>query len=108
MLDVPGGNANNFVYLGYFRGCHPFIDPYCVSPEDLPKKTTWTTIFNLFYDFSKVIDKIKRMLNVFGTILVITSYLLFSELWSQEFDKLLRALMASDLKGRVLTMCWSG
>jgi len=82
VFDVLSGNANNFVSLGYFKGCDPSIDPYCVCLRDLPKKITWTTFFNPSYDFSKVIDKVKRMLNVFGTILVITSYLLFSKLWS--------------------------
>ena len=57
----------------------------------------WSTFFNHSYDFSEVIDKVKGMLNVFGTILVITSFLLFFELWSQESDKLLRAMTAFDL-----------
>jgi len=92
------------VSLGYLRGYDPSIDPYCVSLEDLPRKITWTTFFNPSYDFSMIFDKVKRMLNVFGTILVITAYLLFSKLWSQVFDKILLVLTMSDLKRRVLIM----
>ena len=40
MFDVLGGNANNFVSLGYFRGCDPSIDPHCVWLGELPKKIT--------------------------------------------------------------------
>ena len=80
VFDVLGGLANNFVSLGYFRECDPSIDPYCVCLEDLLKKITWTIFFNPSYDFSKAISKVKRMLNVFGMILVITPYLLFSKL----------------------------
>ena len=50
------------------------------------------------------IDKVKRILVLFGVILVTASYLVFSKLWSQEFEKLLHALMMSGLKGRLLTM----
>ena len=85
------------------RGYDPSIDPYHVCLKDLPRKITWTTFFNPSYDFSMIFDKVKRMLNVFGTILVITAYLLFSKLWSQRFDKLLRILTASDLMSQVLT-----
>jgi len=72
-----------------------------VSLGDLPKKIIWTTLFNPSYDFSKAIDRVKRMLNVFGTILVIASYLVFSKFWSQEFNKLLRVLTSSDLMSHV-------
>jgi len=52
--------------------------------------------------------KFKRMFKVFGTIFVITSYLLFSNLWSQEFDKLLHALTTSAFISKFLNICWSG
>jgi len=57
----------------------------------------WATFFNPSYDFSNAINKVKRILIVFGKILVITSYFLFSKLWSQEFNKLLRVSTASNL-----------
>ena len=72
-------------------------------PRGLPRKITWTTFFNPFYNFSKAIDKVKRILVVFGVVFIIASYLLFFEWWSYEFDKLLHVLRTSDLKGRVLT-----
>jgi len=68
MFCILGGNVDDYVSLGYLRGYDPSIDPYCVSLRGLPKKIKWTTIFNLSYDFSKAIDEVKRMLNVFGTI----------------------------------------
>ena len=49
-----------------------------------------------------VFAKVKRILVIFGVILVIVSYRLFFELWSQEFDKLLHALAISDLMRQVL------
>jgi len=91
-FNVLGGNVDDYASLGYFRGYNPSIDPYYVCLDDLPRKIMWTTFFNPSYNFSKPIDKVKRILVVFGVIFVISSYLLFSELWSQEFDKLLRAL----------------
>jgi len=103
MFNMFGWNANNCVSLGCFSGFNASLDPYYMYLEDLPRKITWTTFFNHPYNFSKAIDKVKRILNVFGMILVTNSYHLFSELWSQELDKLLHALTASDLTSRVLT-----
>ena len=99
-----GMNVDDYVPLGYFGGYDPSIDPYCICLEDLPKKVMWTTFFNHSYDFSMVFAKIKRILTLFGVIFCIASYLLFFELWSQEFDKLLHALTVSDFMSRVLKM----
>jgi len=96
---MPGGNANNFVTLGCFNGFNLSLDPYCMYLEDLPTKITWTTVFNPLYDFSIAIDKVKRIPILCGVVFIIAFYLLFSKLWSQEFDKLMRALTASNLKG---------
>jgi len=63
-----------------------------------------TTFFNHSYDFSMGFDKVKRILIVFSLILVISSCLLFSILWSQEFDMLLPTLTASNLMSCVLKM----
>jgi len=76
------GNFDDYLSLGYLRGCDPSIDPYCVCLEDLPKEIMRTTFFNPFYNFCMGFDKVKRILILFGAILVIVSYLLFSELWS--------------------------
>jgi len=51
VFDVLGGNVNDYVSLGYFRGYDPSIDSYCVCLEDLPRKVMWITFFNPFYDF---------------------------------------------------------
>jgi len=48
-------------------------------------------------------DEVKRILIVFGMILVVASYLVFSNL-----DKLLRVLTTSNLTGQVLKLGWSG
>ena len=102
MFSMLGGNVDDYVFLDYFRGYDPSIDPYCVCLEDPPTKIMWTTFFNHFYDFYMAIDKVKRIFIIFGVILVISSYLLFSNLWSPEFDKLLRALTVSDFMSEVL------
>jgi len=103
VINVLGGNVHDYVSLGYLRGYDPSIDPYCVCLGDLLSKIICTTFFNPSYNFSKAFDKVKRILVVFSVILVIASYLLFSELWSQEFDKLLLALKTSNFVSRVLT-----
>ena len=64
MFNMLDGNGQHYMSIGYLRGYDPSIDPYCVSLEDLLKKITWATFFNLSYDFSKAINKVKRMLNV--------------------------------------------
>jgi len=102
-FNVLGGNVDDYVSLGYFRGYDPSIGPYCVCLEDFPRKITWTTFFNHFYNFFMGFDKVKRILNPFGVILVGASYLVFSNFSSQQFDKLLHVLTAFDLMSRVLT-----
>ena len=72
--------------------------------EDLPRKITGTIFFNPSYDFSMAINKVKRIPILFGVVFIIVSYLLFSKLWSQESDKLLRALIVSNFMSRVLKM----
>jgi len=82
MFSMLGGNVDDFVSLGCFSRFNTSIDPYCICLGDLPLKITWITFFNLSYDFSMVIDKFNRILILFGVILIIASYLLFSELWA--------------------------
>jgi len=103
MFSMPGGNVDDYVSLGYFKGYDSSIFPYYVRLEDLPKKVMWTTFFNTSYDFSKDFYEVERIL-VFGVTLVISSYLVFFRLWSQEFDKLLGMLTASDLMSQVLKL----
>ena len=104
MFNMLGENANIFVSLGCFSGFNASLDPYYIYLENLPRKVMWTTFFNHSYDFSVGIYKVKRIPILFVVVFIIASYLLFSELWPQEFDKLLCALTMSNLKGRVLTL----
>jgi len=104
MFSILSGNVDDYVFLGYFRRYDPYIDPYCVCLGDLPKKITWTTCFNPFYDLSMGFDKVKRIPILFGVVFIVASYLLFSKLWSQGFDKFLHALTTSDLVSRVLKL----
>jgi len=82
IFSVLGANVDCYVSLGYTRGYDFSIDSYCVCLENLPRKVMWTTFFNSSYDFFKGFDKVKRILIVFGVILVITFYLPLSKLWS--------------------------
>ena len=104
MFSVLDGSVDDYVSLGNFKGSYPSIDPYCVYLENLPRIVMWTTLFTPSYDFSKAIDKVKRILVVFGVVFVIASYILFSKLWSQEFDSLLRVCIAFNLVGQVLKL----
>ena len=69
---------DNFVFLGFLRGYDPSIKPYCVCLGDLPRKVMLTMLFNPSYDFSKIVDKVKEILILFGVNYVIASYLVFS------------------------------
>jgi len=104
MRKMSCGNVDDYLPLGHSRGYDPFFDPYCVCIGDLLRKIMWSKFFNPSYDFSMVFAKVKRILTLFGTILIIVSYLLFYELWSQEFGKLLRTLTASAFMSLVLTL----
>jgi len=82
MFRMLGGKVDDYVSLDYFKGYDPLIDPYCVCLEDLFRKVIWTTFFNPSYDFFMGSNKVKRIFVVFGVILIIASYLVFSKLWS--------------------------
>ena len=82
MFNMFSGNANCFLSLGCFSGYNASLDPYCMCREDLPKKIIWTAFFNPSYDFSMVIDKIKRIPILFGVVFIIAYCFLFFELLS--------------------------
>ena len=77
MLDR---NVQDYLSTGYLRGYDPSIDLYCVRLEDLPRKIMSSTFFNPSYDFSKGLEKVKRILVIFRVFFVISSYLLLPEL----------------------------
>lgn len=56
----------------------------------------WSIMFPHSNDFSKAFDKFRRALTIVAIFITLFSYLHFSELPAQVFDKLLRALMASE------------
>ena len=88
--------------LGTFRGYDPSLDPYSLYLEDMPGKIIFPIAFNHSTDFSKAFDKFRRALTIISAFLFKCSYLHSSELQAQVFDKLLRALTASELAMSVL------
>ena len=75
-----GGNVDYYVSLSYIRGYDLPIYPFCVYLGDMLRKIMWTTFFKPSYDFSTTINKVKKIFILFGVILVIASYLVFSKL----------------------------
>lgn len=88
--------------LGTFGGYDPSLDPFHAHLVDLPRKIMWTTFFNHSFDFSKAFDKFKRVLDIIDTIVLVFSYLHAYELCAHTFDKLLHALIASELVPLIL------
>jgi len=82
--------------LGTFRGCDPSLDPYSLYLGNMPVKILFTTAFNFFTDFSKAFDTFRRALTIISAFLFKCSDLHPSKLHVQVFDKLLRALTASE------------
>ena len=89
--------------LGDIRGSHLLFDPYCAYLEDLPRTVMWNTFFDHAFDFSMSFNKFKRAPTLFAPSLLVFSYLHHSEMHALTFDKLLRALTASELTPRVLS-----
>ena len=83
--------------LGTFRGYDPSLDPYSLYLESTPLKIIFITAFTSFTDFSKAFDKFVRALVIISLFLFKCFYLHTSEFDAQVFDKLLRALTASEL-----------
>jgi len=52
MLNMLGGNVENFESLGSLCGYDATLDLYCVDLVDLPRKIVWHTFFNFSFDFS--------------------------------------------------------
>jgi len=82
--------------LGIFRGYYPSLDPYSLYLQSMPLKIMLISAFNFFTDFSKAFDKFKRALMIISAFLFKCFYLHRPELHAQMFDKLLRALTASE------------
>jgi len=108
MLNLLGGNVENFESLRSLCGYDAALDPYCLNLVDVPRKILWNNFFSFSYDFSMVFIFIKRALIYFVFILCMLSYLRACEPHAMAFDKLLRALTVSDLRIGVMKVKWSG
>ena len=106
MLNLLGGNNENFESLGYFRGYDAALDPYCIDLVDLPRKIMWHTFFNFSFDFSMAFTV--RGLILFFVLICRFSHSLAGEPHAVAFDKLLRALTMSSLSSQIAKARWSG
>jgi len=82
--------------LGDIQGYHPSLDSYCAYLVDLPRKITWCTFFTNIFDFSMAFTVFKRPLTFIDLSCVVPSYLHHSEVHASTYNKLLRALTASE------------
>jgi len=82
--------------LDAFRGYNPSFDPYGLYLESMPLKIIFITAFHSFTDFLKAFNKFTRALAIISAFLFKCFYSHASELHAQMFDKLLRALTASE------------
>ena len=105
MFNMPGGNIDNFLSLGYFCGYDVSLDSYCVFLVDKPGKIIWNTFFAFSFHFSIGFAVMKRALTFFVVTIFMLSYFYAWKLYAKEFDKLLRALTMSDLMREVLKIC---
>ena len=99
--DVLKGNGDDIVNvsIGTFRWYHSSLGPYCTY--------MWTTLFDPSYNFSEAFDKGQMIFIFVGVILLVASCLQFFELWSQDFDNRLHALMLLDVYSRILSLRWA-
>jgi len=74
VLNVLGGNDENFGPLRYFSGYDAALDPYCIYLVDKPRKIMWHTFFDFSFDFSLAFILIKRALIYYVLILYMLSY----------------------------------
>ena len=95
MLNVLGGNNENFEPLGYFSGYDASLDPYCINLEDNPRKILSNIFFAFSFDFSMAFALIKRALTFFALILCTLSY-------CQSWKPFAKELTVSALDSRVL------
>jgi len=84
--------------LGTFQGFSPFPDLYYLHLEEFRKKIMSSSLFHHSCDFSKVFDMFRKALTIVHVFIFVHSYLHASELHTQVFDKLLRAMDHLDHK----------
>ena len=71
---------------------------------DKPRKIMWNTFFDFSFDFSMAFSLLTRALIFFVMFIVVLSQHHACEPHAMEFDKLLHALTAYDLRAQVLKM----
>ena len=98
LFDMLKGNGIHDNWsLGTPRGHNSYLDLFHVNLVDLARKIIWTTFFDYSFDFSKEYDKFMRSLTIIIVILLVFSYLHSVEMHALVYDKLLRALVTSEL-----------
>ena len=100
MLNLLGGNVENFESLGSLCGYDAALDPYCIDLVDLPMKIMWNTFVTFSFDFSMAFTL--RGLISFFVLICMFSHCQACEPHAVAFDKLKRALTMSSLSSRVL------
>ena len=82
--------------LGDIRGYNPSFDPYCAYLGDVPRKIMQSSFLDHTFDFSTSFDELKGPLTLFAPSFLVFSYSHHSKMHATTYDKLLRALMASE------------
>ena len=99
MFSMLGGNVDNFMFLGYFSRYNASIDPHYMYLVDEPRKLMWNSFFNFSVDFSIVLGLMRRALTFFNVLILMLSLCHACESHIMAFDKLLRALIESNVVG---------
>ena len=99
MFSMLDGNVDNFLSLGCVCRYDAFLDPHCIYLVDKPTKIMWNIFFAFAFDFSIDFALLKEARTFFTVIVFMLSYCYALKLFAKEFDKLLHALMMSDLEG---------
>jgi len=108
MFHMLGGNVETFESIGTFSGYSATLDPYCMNLVDKPRNILWYTFFVFSFDFSMAFSLMNRALTFFVLVLCVLSFYQAWKPFAEEFDKLLRALIAFECQAWVLKKRWSG
>ena len=82
---------------GTFEDYNSSLDPFHDFLVDMPRKIIWTTLFDHSSDFSMAYDTIMRALTIVDVSFPVFSYIHHSGMHATVYNKLLRALTASEL-----------
>jgi len=79
------------------EGYNPSLNPFHDYLVDLRRKIIWTTFFDHSSDFAKECDTFMRIQTIIDVSLSVFYYIHHSGMHAEVYDKLLRALTASEL-----------